>query len=91
MSKRLTSLIELQPERVCILKPSSLGDIVHALPVLSSLRALGRPRESLGWSIADSCLCWKDIPNWTKSFRSTAIESGRALAESSLSLAFSRR
>jgi heptosyltransferase-1 len=27
------------PDRIAILKPSALGDVVHALPVLSALRA----------------------------------------------------
>ncbi len=33
-----TDLINLKPQRVCLIKPSSLGDVVHALPVLSALR-----------------------------------------------------
>jgi lipopolysaccharide heptosyltransferase I len=33
-----TSLRDLQPERIAIIKPSALGDIVHALPVLAALR-----------------------------------------------------
>lgn len=32
------SLSELAPRRVCLIKPSALGDVIHALPVLSSLR-----------------------------------------------------
>jgi lipopolysaccharide heptosyltransferase I len=31
-------LAELNPERIAIIKPSALGDIVHALPVLTALR-----------------------------------------------------
>jgi len=31
-------LSELRPEHVCIIKPSSLGDVVQALPVLCALR-----------------------------------------------------
>src|SRR6478752_8614205 len=31
-------LTELHPERIAIIKPSALGDIVHALPVLTALR-----------------------------------------------------
>ena len=38
---------DLRPSRVCILKPSSLGDIIHALPVLSALRAHWPPRLQL--------------------------------------------
>src|SRR5437764_10463046 len=31
-------LTDLQPRRIALVKPSALGDIVHALPVLSALR-----------------------------------------------------
>ncbi len=33
---RPASLLDLRPERVCLIKPSSLGDVVHALPVLAA-------------------------------------------------------
>src|SRR5262245_40387775 len=29
---------ELRPRRIALIKPSALGDIVHALPVLTALR-----------------------------------------------------
>ncbi len=46
---RLAALRGLRPERVCLIKPSSLGDVVHALPVLSSLRdTLARRPPRLG-------------------------------------------
>ena len=45
-----TDLLGLRPQRVCLIKPSSLGDIVHALPVLSSLRALW-PDAHLAWVV----------------------------------------
>ena len=35
MSVRLD---QIEPRRVCLIKPSSLGDVVHALPVLSALK-----------------------------------------------------
>lgn len=38
MSRSRTNLRDLRPERVCLIKPSSLGDVVHALPVLAALR-----------------------------------------------------
>jgi len=38
------------PRRVAILKPSALGDIVHALPVLSALRAAW-PHAHLAWVV----------------------------------------
>src|SRR6476646_2008212 len=31
-------LTDLNPERIALIKPSALGDIVHALPVLTALR-----------------------------------------------------
>lgn len=34
----MTPLDQLQPRRVCIVKPSALGDVVQSLPVLAALR-----------------------------------------------------
>ena len=46
-------LAELQPSRVCIIKPSSLGDVIHALPILAALR--GRwPSAHLAWVVSHS-------------------------------------
>jgi lipopolysaccharide heptosyltransferase I len=46
-------IAELQPSRVCIIKPSSLGDVIHALPILAALR--GRwPSAHLAWVVNDS-------------------------------------
>jgi len=42
-----------QARRILILKPSSLGDIVHALPVLAALRA-AYPDAHIAWLVADS-------------------------------------
>jgi ADP-heptose:LPS heptosyltransferase len=43
-------LARLEPHRVCIIKPSSLGDVVHALPILAALR--GRwPSSHLAWVV----------------------------------------
>lgn len=43
-------LARLEPGRVCIIKPSSLGDVVHALPILAALR--GRwPSSHLTWVV----------------------------------------
>ena len=40
----------LNRERVCIIKPSSMGDVVHAMPILSALR--GRwPSAHLSWVV----------------------------------------
>jgi lipopolysaccharide heptosyltransferase II len=40
----------LRPERVCLIKPSALGDIVNALPVLSALRERW-PNAHLAWVV----------------------------------------
>ena len=42
------------PRRVLIVKPSSLGDVVTALPVLRALRRKF-PQAHLAWLLADSC------------------------------------
>ena len=47
---RLAALRGLEPQRVCLIKPSSLGDVVHALPVLSSLRERW-PHAHLAWVV----------------------------------------
>jgi lipopolysaccharide heptosyltransferase I len=31
-------IADLRPERICVIKPSSLGDVVHCLPILAALR-----------------------------------------------------
>ena len=46
----LAALRSLRPERVCLIKPSSLGDVVHALPVLSALRTHW-PDAHLAWVV----------------------------------------
>ena len=38
MPRNPTELRSIQPDRVLIVKPSSLGDVVHALPTLAALR-----------------------------------------------------
>jgi len=48
--ERLAALRGLRPRRVCLIKPSSLGDVVHAFPVLSSLRTLW-PEAHLAWVV----------------------------------------
>lgn len=45
-----SSLLGLEPARVCLIKPSSLGDVVHALPVLSALRRRW-PRAHFTWVV----------------------------------------
>lgn len=50
MKHKRIPLDRLEPERVCIIKPSALGDVVHALPVLSALRARW-PRARFSWVV----------------------------------------
>lgn len=50
MPQSRPSLAELQPRRVCLIKPSALGDVVQTLPVLSMLRARW-PDAHLAWVI----------------------------------------
>src|SRR3954462_13237026 len=41
------------PKRIAILKPSALGDIAHALPVLTALRSL-YPEAAITWVVNKS-------------------------------------
>jgi lipopolysaccharide heptosyltransferase I len=49
MASRLP-LMEYKPQRIVLIKPSSLGDIVHSLPVLSALRQRF-PGAHLAWAV----------------------------------------
>ncbi|MBI5638894.1 MAG: lipopolysaccharide heptosyltransferase II [Nitrospirae bacterium] len=44
-------MIKKTPEKILIVKPSSLGDVVHSLPFLDSLRACF-PKAGIHWVIA---------------------------------------
>ncbi|HEY2910014.1 MAG TPA: glycosyltransferase family 9 protein, partial [Gemmataceae bacterium] len=46
----MVPLAELQPRRIALIKPSALGDIVHALPVLSALRDRF-PHSAITWIV----------------------------------------
>jgi len=50
MSDPLASLNEIHPARICLIKPSSLGDVVHALPFLAAIRRRW-PEASITWVI----------------------------------------
>src|SRR5262245_50905346 len=50
LRKPLPPLDRIDARRVCIIKPSALGDIIHALPVLTALRH-GFPQASISWVI----------------------------------------
>jgi lipopolysaccharide heptosyltransferase I len=43
----------LEPQRICIIKPSSLGDVVHSLPILPALRILF-PKSEVTWVVNSS-------------------------------------
>jgi heptosyltransferase-1 len=43
--------VEKPPKKILIVKPSSLGDVVHSLPLLSSIRS-GFPKAEIHWVIA---------------------------------------
>jgi ADP-heptose:LPS heptosyltransferase len=61
-----TPLDRLDPRRVCIIKPSALGDIVHALPVLSALRQQF-PVAEISWVVNRSYeLLLKGHPDLTE-------------------------
>jgi lipopolysaccharide heptosyltransferase I len=45
--------MDFDPRRIAIIKPSALGDIVHALPVLSALRAKF-PEAAITWVVNKS-------------------------------------
>jgi heptosyltransferase I len=50
MPRSPRDLRSLEPANVCIIKPSALGDVVHALPVLSALRRHW-PRARISWVV----------------------------------------
>jgi heptosyltransferase-1 len=49
-SRSPEALHDLAPRRVCLIKPSALGDVIHALPVLASLRDRW-PSARISWVI----------------------------------------
>lgn len=52
--RSLSEILERRPpRRICIIKPSSLGDVVHSLPILPELRGLW-PNAELSWVVAGS-------------------------------------
>jgi lipopolysaccharide heptosyltransferase I len=50
MMRSPVELARIEPERVCIIKPSSLGDVVHATPILPALRSRW-PNAHLAWVV----------------------------------------
>jgi lipopolysaccharide heptosyltransferase I len=58
MSRRISPdaplALELPPRRILIIKPSSLGDVVHTIPVLNLLRRKW-PAAHISWLVAPYC------------------------------------
>jgi lipopolysaccharide heptosyltransferase I len=54
MMQTSTIISHAPPRRVLIIKPSAIGDVVHALPVLPRLRKLW-PKASITWLITPAC------------------------------------
>jgi lipopolysaccharide heptosyltransferase I len=50
MSGPTERLQALEPARICIIKPSSLGDVVHAMPILACLRDKW-PHAHIAWVV----------------------------------------
>lgn len=50
MFRQRPPLAQLDARRICIIKPSALGDIIHALPVLPALRRR-YPTSSITWIV----------------------------------------
>jgi lipopolysaccharide heptosyltransferase I len=53
MPRRLPPLDQLQPRRICLIKPSALGDVVQTLPIASMLRERF-PKAHLAWVVKAS-------------------------------------
>jgi lipopolysaccharide heptosyltransferase I len=53
MARHRPPLAELRPRRVCLIKPSALGDIVQTLPVLEALRRQW-PQAHIAWVVKGS-------------------------------------
>ncbi len=50
----MSRLIDREFRRILIIKPSSFGDVIHALPVLNGLRSR-YPQARISWLVANSC------------------------------------
>ena len=51
----MSELRERAFERICLIKPSSMGDVIHALPVLSGLRRR-YPGAKISWLLSTACM-----------------------------------
>lgn len=48
--RRRTPLADIEVERICLIKPSALGDVIQTLPVLSALRTRF-PNAQIAWVV----------------------------------------
>jgi lipopolysaccharide heptosyltransferase I len=46
-------IARLQPQKICIIKPSSLGDVVHSLPIVPALRRRF-PSSYISWVVSSA-------------------------------------
>src|SRR5690348_11183255 len=49
-----SSLEHLSPERILIIKPSAIGDVVHTLPILNLVRRRW-PGAKVSWLVTPAC------------------------------------
>src|SRR5690606_37482491 len=45
---------DFQPQRIALIKPSAVGDVIHALPILDRLRAHW-PAAKISWIVTPAC------------------------------------
>jgi heptosyltransferase I len=53
MAHSSSRIARLEPARICIIKPSSLGDVIHSLPILAALRERW-PSAHIAWLVNHS-------------------------------------
>ena len=52
--QRVTAAMKQSPKNILIIKLSSLGDVIHALPALRTLRQL-HPKAHIAWIVEEKC------------------------------------
>jgi lipopolysaccharide heptosyltransferase I len=50
MTRPSSTIARLNPDRICVIKPSSLGDVIHSLPILAALRERW-PSVHIAWVV----------------------------------------
>lgn len=88
--ERSPRLLAPRAQRILLIKPSSLGDIVHALPVLAALRA-AYPHAHIAWLVANAFAPLLDKhPLLDEVIRFDRRHYGRMLRDSAAAAAFAR-